>query len=312
MKLLLLCVVCLINIFIFPQSAALPKKGNDTTNEKQNTYLMEGSIGNKKKVISEDKGLFSFVPFERWTGKKFMVLPQSKNLRKYGYQDFGASYEELCGHIIQVTTVDGSGISAKVSFVDLNTGDKYNDIRSFDETVHDICLLRDLDNAKSFYEGKKIWYRNRSISTYDENTDKFASIELTNLCPLEIKKIVAGWYEHEPIRFIFETEDGQTGFCDFNLSDTNVGGILKGGSKPEESFFMEDPFAKYNYDAKTWEAVKNRRIFIGMSKEQVVLSWGEPNEINRTNTQHSSSEQWVYANYNYVYFENNLVTSIQN
>jgi hypothetical protein len=51
---------------------------------------------------------------------------------------------------------------------------------------------------------------------------------------------------------------------------------------------------------------------IGMTKEKVRnSSWGEPNKINRTTTKYSISEQWVYGNGKYVYFEDGIVTAIQ-
>lgn len=59
---------------------------------------------------------------------------------------------------------------------------------------------------------------------------------------------------------------------------------------------------------------------IGMSKEQVLMVWGKPHDINRTQSKYGSSEQWVY-NENvgrgfslpkrFIYFERDLVTAIQ-
>ena len=41
-------------------------------------------------------------------------------------------------------------------------------------------------------------------------------------------------------------------------------------------------------------------------------SWGKPKEIHRTTTSHGSHEQWVYGDGNYLYFDNGIVTAIQN
>lgn len=50
---------------------------------------------------------------------------------------------------------------------------------------------------------------------------------------------------------------------------------------------------------------------IGMTAEQVVKSsWGKPIDINKTTTANGYSEQWVY-NGKYIYFENGIVTTIQ-
>ena len=55
-------------------------------------------------------------------------------------------------------------------------------------------------------------------------------------------------------------------------------------------------------------------IMIGMTKEQVIASWGRPRDINRTVTRYSTREQWVYGEFpysTYIYFENNILTSWQ-
>jgi hypothetical protein len=57
--------------------------------------------------------------------------------------------------------------------------------------------------------------------------------------------------------------------------------------------------------------VSKGKIKLGMNKEQVVKSWGRPEDINRTTYAFGVHEQWVYE-YNYVYFENGIVTTIQN
>lgn len=52
--------------------------------------------------------------------------------------------------------------------------------------------------------------------------------------------------------------------------------------------------------------------YIGMNKEQVLhSSWGKPQNVNRTITSNTISEQWVYSS-NYLYFTNGRLTGIQN
>ncbi|MFS0883418.1 hypothetical protein [Metabacillus niabensis] len=53
-------------------------------------------------------------------------------------------------------------------------------------------------------------------------------------------------------------------------------------------------------------------VTIGMTKEEVLTKgWGKPEDINRTVTKYGTSEQWIYSNYNYLYFEDGILTSIQ-
>ncbi|MFN3881915.1 MAG: DUF4124 domain-containing protein [Nitrincola lacisaponensis] len=62
------------------------------------------------------------------------------------------------------------------------------------------------------------------------------------------------------------------------------------------------------------DLIRDKKIAVGMNKEQVRRSWGNPCRINRTTSTSGSREQWVYcgANYrnDYVHFQGGEVTSI--
>jgi hypothetical protein len=58
-------------------------------------------------------------------------------------------------------------------------------------------------------------------------------------------------------------------------------------------------------------AVADRKIHIGMNQDMCREAWGKPGKINRTTTAYGTSEQWVYG-YNYVYFDGDVLTTIQN
>ena len=49
-----------------------------------------------------------------------------------------------------------------------------------------------------------------------------------------------------------------------------------------------------------------------MTKEEVEASlWGLPEKVNRTVTQYSVHEQWVYGQGQYLYFTDGILTSFQ-
>ncbi len=58
---------------------------------------------------------------------------------------------------------------------------------------------------------------------------------------------------------------------------------------------------------------KSEGVRIGMSKQDVLdSSWGKPYDINTSTGSWGVHEQWVYGGGNYLYFENGILTSIQN
>lgn len=64
------------------------------------------------------------------------------------------------------------------------------------------------------------------------------------------------------------------------------------------------------------EIAQRRRegVQIGMTAERAMQSsWGRPARVNRTVTGSTVREQWVYpGHHNYLYFENGILTSVQN
>jgi hypothetical protein len=60
-------------------------------------------------------------------------------------------------------------------------------------------------------------------------------------------------------------------------------------------------------------SAKDYGVHIGMTKEQVInSSWEKPKKMNTTTSKFGTREQWVYGAGNYLYFENDILTSIQN
>lgn len=54
------------------------------------------------------------------------------------------------------------------------------------------------------------------------------------------------------------------------------------------------------------------KVRIGFTAEMCRNSWGKPSDINRTTTAYGVHEQWVYEHGNYLYFEDGILTTIQN
>lgn|GEM_PF-6514019 len=60
------------------------------------------------------------------------------------------------------------------------------------------------------------------------------------------------------------------------------------------------------------KAIVDGKIHIGMTRDQVRAAWGRPTVINESLYSSGTHEQWVYRRTNdYVYFENGVMTSLQ-
>ncbi len=108
--------------------------------------------------------------------------------------------------------------------------------------------------------------------------------------------------------FIVELyEEGTGKFVGF------VGDISKFDIK-DLTYYKQDQRMNYlmsKYAAPIAVAIYEKRVWITMTANEAKESWGQPNDINRTITEKNTSEQWVYNNGRYLYFDNGILTTIQ-
>mgnify|MGYP001597968970 CR=1 FL=1 len=280
----------------------------------KNSYIREGSLG--KRITAETpevKEAFSFVPLSKWVGERFIFLPLPKELQRYGYQNFGVDYKNYVGRIAVVTSADESGNSPQLSIKMEDNEERIEATGVFSEDIYfyGIGLLADIDSARSKWLNKTLWYKKDQLSLYDEANNKFENIKIKKCSPVKVVDIIAGWYNDTPVRFIVQSSSGDEGFVDLNLSGTNVTSILRQNNKFNEKFFTEDPRKTFQWSTKVWSAIERGKVFVGMTSEQAILSWGKPRDINRTNKGNIVHEKWVYASGSYLYFKNNVLKIFQ-
>jgi len=64
------------------------------------------------------------------------------------------------------------------------------------------------------------------------------------------------------------------------------------------------------YNPSTAELIINHKLQLGMTKDMVIESWGQPKNINKSVYSWGVHEQWVYDS-RYLYFEDGILTSWQ-
>lgn len=75
---------------------------------------------------------------------------------------------------------------------------------------------------------------------------------------------------------------------------------------------IERIMEKYACDEDIAALIIKKKVAIGMTAEQCRAAWGRPQDINRTSASYGVHEQWVYDGHDYLYFENGILTTIQN
>ena len=175
--------------------------------------------------------------------------------------------------------------------------------------VNSLIYLNDIDKAKQKLVGKKLYMlrHDRSIENPDGrklNTSDKKFVEVT------ITKIGVG-SRANPVRVIYKQSNGKEFYTDITLSGINTSKNHRATVWFDEVFSLDDPKRGYpTISGDTWTMIQDGEVKIGMTKEECVLAWGEPNKINDDIRPGDNMEQWVYKR-NFLYFENGLLSSIQ-
>jgi len=80
--------------------------------------------------------------------------------------------------------------------------------------------------------------------------------------------------------------------------------------KKRESQVRLDNLIK-KYGVVNGKRLLESKVWIGMTKEMALESWGKPEDINVTITNYGRDEQWVYGSGQYLYFDDGILTTIQ-
>jgi len=103
------------------------------------------------------------------------------------------------------------------------------------------------------------------------------------------------------------------GMCIANIPDTSK---TKSTSAPESQIALTEKGQRIKSKNPAWankvcNTIGEKKISIGMTRDQVIAAWGRPQRINTSTHSWGTHEQWVYDMTNFVYFRNDVMESLQ-
>ena len=300
-----------------------------------------------KTKITEKKNIISTKPYDSlknflesnvygYVNQNLYLLEQSESLRKYGYRDFvvdyllrdyydksnvykgygnhSSRYEDLNGRYFKVLGVHPHPrqeydklLYGKTFFLELEeqkTKDtvffKYN---AESENSFPFLVTGFYEKQKKMLVNKKFVFTNRIL-----RVSSGSGLDITTGKPLTIKT-GEKWTcidltveeKYFSLSLVVRNSLGETTVVSYD----SVFDDRKFAYTSEQAYRCITKFGSINFNLILQGLVK-----IGMTSEMCKLSLGEPIKINKTISAGRNSEQWVYEK-NYLYFENNILTTIQ-
>ncbi|MEI8273408.1 MAG: hypothetical protein WCG08_12365 [Paludibacter sp.] len=173
--------------------------------------------------------------------------------------------------------------------------------------IDNFIYLDDIDIARKLLIGKQLYILSKEWTNDDSNKAR-------KWVPVSITAIGVGSDENQPVKIVFEYNKKEY-YVEISLSKTNTDkdGVFSDDYSFSKLFTFTNPKLKYpKIPTDIWSLICNEKVRIGMTKQQCRLSWGEPESINKSSGSWGVHEQWVYGSNSYLYFQNGVLSSIQN
>ncbi|WP_136604280.1 stalk domain-containing protein [Paenibacillus dokdonensis] len=128
-----------------------------------------------------------------------------------------------------------------------------------------------------------------------EGWERFSKITVTDVLP----------DDKGEFSIVFKSGAGQT-LRSYSMNSSEVMQLFADRS----SLLNYDPYQKFKWSASVWKQIKAGSVSLGMTKEQVQLSWGNPVAKDITSGGGKTIETWGYSNFDVVSFVDGKVILI--
>ena len=149
---------------------------------------------------------------------------------------------------------------------------------------------------KKAMQGSLVKFIGRTYWVNDfEDLERFSRLTVTDILP----------DDKGEFNVIFKTGSGKT-VKSYPMRSSEVMQLFADRS----SLLTYDPYQKYKWSTSVWKQIKSGQVSLGMTKEQVQLSWGNPAAKDITTGGGKTIETWGYSNFDIVSFVNGKVILI--
>ena len=235
---------------------------------------------------------------EQFSGNDFTFLNLPSDQQTVGYEIFTVKQAEawdrsypsdFSGHVGKEVTVTKTvwvpDQKEYLVYMTVNdTGEKLAE-PTRNGQLESLVLSSDLSKAKEKFLGKTVYPKARGLI----GLNSAVKTPILIGSPVEVVDVTAGTNAQTPISLIVKV-NGEQAVLPIAYSWTNL--PTTSWSKTaawKESLFLKDPRKNLGWSRSVWENVDKANVVEGMTKDQVLLSWGKPNLTQDNDT------VWTYG-----------------
>lgn len=255
-------------------------------------------------------------PLESWErGKRFIANDDKALLIIVPQQGLlPTAPDSIKGKILEFAGVESKINAAGLLTVSILFSDgiyvyAYDTAKEFEDAMKNVMsdqipMLIDEDmvvQARQLLLNQKFW--SRSPLWYDNEGNRidgrrFVEVTITDVQPGNLVF---------PLRLQIKTDDNETAYVYMNF------GSADNESRAFSNLFSFNDIKKHypGIEPETWDLISRGKIKVGMTKDEVRLSLGNPNELNSGHDYSQTLDIWSYENGRVLWFEDGRLVKIR-
>lgn len=262
--------------------------------------------------------------YAQYVGQEFYIIPLAESLRKYGFEgfllecrktsitdnsnvyaccsSFNSKYEALAGKYFKVLEVIESAELGKPC-LKLEIKDSgqivYFKYDSRFEMNFPFLVVGYFEKQKSLYAGKEVLIRPFPVieglkQKRTRNIETGVDIAIDKTTYYKCIDLTIDEENFEPA-LLCVTASGEKFLWALRNKDVGIPRLM---TKEEAEAYRK------KFGDENWKVILDEKVRVGMTEEMALLSWGQPEKINRSST----GDQWVYKG-QFLYFSAGKLTA---
>lgn len=264
------------------------------------------------------------IRIEEWAGHSFTFLALPADKQAAGYEIFKVDqatkgfakdpsvripYAEHVGKQVTVNQIvsfpAGDDLTEFLVYMTVNDTNEKLVGKTMREQLDGLILTADLKNARQQFLGKTIYPKYRALSGLYlpgiNETPMPVTIPIASA--VTVVDVYAGNQIREPIWLIVSV-NGEKAMLPISYSWTNVSVNQWTETIPwQYDLFTENPRSTLGWSQDIWKNIEMGTVEIGMTPEQIRLSWGKPTSVDE------KTNHWIYGSKK-LHFSKNVLHSI--